>query len=343
MIEPAKSTKEKERTAFACKPEWHSPNSVMVRTLFSLALLSSFAAWAQPLNFTFTSPTGAGNRVADGGTAILTWLDGPDPDDVGRIMLFAAPPAHPGALGSIAMRVPIQLTPNGALHVNASDQFDWNTTGVKAGCYQPVAIVSHVHTGQVSFAQAQGLLAVGDTVKMPPTAWITTPSDDRPNDAGILTIHADLDVPKGPTYITAEFIQGSDVVTSPRAIEADETFTTATFELDIQKARPGISFVRLTLLTFDGTTPLCQVYWNGTVYREPTAEEIDAGFVFDGGGFIEEVDAGSFFGGIQQQPGSWGGGGACGCGSAGGAAGIAALLVTLALAPMRRERARKPR
>jgi hypothetical protein len=304
-----------------------------VRRLPYLSFFAALAATAHVVNFEFVAPKGAGNRVADGGTTVLQWVDGPDVPDVARVTLFAAygslSPFFNGNGAFLTRLTPFELRINDPANI-----YTWDTSDLGPGCYQPVAVLRDPAEGVVRAITAQGTISVGEASRMPSSVWLTTPADAQPDDAGILSLRATVDIPQGTAELTVTLMQdGLDLNTSA-PIPLTPAVHEVTFALDTKRAPPGFSFVRVNIQGGDENSGLfCYAYWSGYIGSGPVP---DGGFAFDGG-YPFDFDAGmgemggNGFGRVADPQGVplWGGGGACGCGSTGAAGlGLLGLLFT---------------
>ncbi len=292
------------------------------------ALLVASAASAQSVNFEFVAPLGAGNRVADGGTAVLEWVDGPDSADVARVSLYAVPGGI-SPVAAIAAGALLPITP-GPLHINdPANAYDWSTEGLSPGCYQPLAILTDPSGGAPRLIPAPGVFSVGTTNALPPSIWIVSPADTPVDAQGLLRLNVLIDDPQGDATVEFSFVQLGVETPIGDSFVATAGTNQVFFSINTARAPIGVSFVRARITAWAGPAAACDAYWQGLVrITPPDGGELPIDGDVGDGGFL-----GPGLGIGASGPPLWGGGGACGCGSITGA--TTGLLAWLLLRPRR--------
>ncbi|MBX7113743.1 MAG: hypothetical protein K1X64_05355 [Myxococcaceae bacterium] len=275
------------------------------------ALLAASAASAHVVNFAFTAPEGVGNRVADGGFAVLQWTDGPDTPDVARVSLYAVA-GGVSPLVTVDPQTLIAITP-GELRINdPTNVYAWDTSGLTTGCYQPVAILNDPLEGVVRAIAAPGVFSVGQANELPPSIWITSSADTTADENGNLALRAVIDIPFGEATIAFNFVQPGHETPVENVLVVNGSVHEVTFVLNTRQAPAGLSFVRARIATTAGRFAQCDAYWQGLVQ----VGSLDGGELLFDGGFGDGGVLGPRLGLDASGPPVWGGGGACGCGSA---------------------------
>ncbi len=287
----------------------------MRRAVVVLALLSAFAARAHTFAFDFVTPSGLGVRTDAGFTAVQ-WVDGPDPNDLAEVTLYAS---RNGIAPFILSAKDVQFGPPSIPVSDPLNVVAWDARAVAPGCYQPFAVMSDQIEG-TTMRPAFGLVTVGPTDggNLPPAIWILNQDFEKPpTDGGSFALRLKVDDPDDVGEVTIRWSDGADAGgTVVQGLPTSDGGGTLTYAFNPRVLpRATVYYLQAEVRGHDGQR--CSVWWGGYL---PANAMVDAG-----------VDAGS---GDAGTGGGAGGGGesppppkGCGCGESGGPLMIWAALL----------------
>lgn len=279
---------------------------------FAVALLALFPLLARAHTFTFDfiTPSGIGTRT-DGGVTAVQWVDGPDPNDLAALTLYAS---RNGITPFLPSSKDVQFGPMGVKVSDPANVAVWDATAAPPGCYQPfVEMVDQIEG--TTMRPSAGLITVNpaDGGNRPPAIWVLNPETEKPNpDGGNFALRLRVVDPDDVGEVSVRWSDGADAGgTLVQGLPTSDGGGTLTYGFN-PAALPSASvyFLQVEVKGFDGQR--CNVWWSGYL---PGNLPVDAG-VADAG--TEVPDAGP---GPMPPPRG------CGCEAGGGPMVLLALLL----------------
>lgn len=280
--------------------------------------------------FDFVTPSGVGTKT-DGGFTVIQWVDGPDPNDLAKLTVYAArdgiAPFQPGRLDA-------QFGPMGIPLSDPLNLVVWDARAVPPGCYQPFAVMVDQIEG-TTLRLSTGLVTVvpTDGGNVPPALWVLNQPSEAPTDAGMFGVRIKVDDPDDVSTIAIRWSNGADAGgTVVAGLPVPDGGGTLTYAINPRFLPPAQAYyLNVEVTAFDGQR--CNVWWSG--YLRGVLPPPDAGSPDAGPGDAGE-DGGPPSDGGPPGPMPRG----CGCSAGGAEAGLLALGVWLRL--MGRIRGRRP-
>lgn len=250
----------------------------MTRCLALLSLLGAAAAQAHTFTFDFVSPSGVGAKT-DGGFTVLQWVDGPDPNMLAALTMYAA---RNGISPFAPAPKDVQFGPVGIPLSDPLNLVVWDATAVPPGCYQPFAMMVDQIEG-TTLRPSSGIITVvpTDGGNVPPALWILNQPFERPPDGGTFGMRIKVDDPDDVGALTLRWSNGADaggVVVA--GLPTADGGGTLTYAIDLKQLPPAQTYYfQAEVKAFDGQQ--CAVWWNGYLPGLAAPMEADAGT--DGG------------------------------------------------------------
>lgn len=284
-------------------------------TRWALAgVLWAAAAGAHTFAFDFITPSGAGTRT-DGGVTVIQWVDGPDPNDLAKLTLYAQ------RNGIAPFGVGVKDAQYGPMGIPVSDPLNlavWDATGLPTGCYQPFALmVDQIEGTTLRLSTGVVTVAPADGGNVPPALWVLNQPGEKPSDAGTLGLRIKIDDPDDRGTLAIRWSNGADaggMVVS--GLPVPDGGGTVTYAVDPRFLPPAQTYYfEAEVTSFDGQ--VCAVWWSGNVAGSIPAAP-------DAGGGDAGVDAGMdpSDGGPPVNPPR-----GCGCSAGGGPVGLLVLAL----------------
>ncbi len=259
----------------------------MIRAVGLLAVLFPVVGSAHYFAFDFVTPSGIGVRTDAGFTAVQ-WVDGPDPNDLATLTLYAArngisaflPAPKDAQFGSAG--IPVSDPSNVAL---------WDARAVSPGCYQPFALMSDQIEG-TTFRTSAGLITVNplDGGNLPPAIWVLNQDFEKPpKDGGSFALRLKVEDPDDVGQVAIRWFDGEDAGgTVVQGLPTPKGGGTLTYAFNPSRLPEAtVYYLQVEVTGFDGQQ--CAVWWGGYL---PGSLAIDGGTGADAGGEALESDGG---------------------------------------------------
>jgi len=279
-----------------------------------ILVLFPLVARAHTFAFDFVTPSGIGTRT-DGGSTAVQWVDGPDPNDLAALTLYAS---RNGITPFLPSSKDAQFGPVGIKVSDPANVAVWDATAYPPGCYQPFAEMVDQIEG-TTMRPSTGLITVNPTDggNLPPAIWVLNQGFEKPNpDGGNFALRLRVVDPDDVGEVSIRWSDGADaggtIVQGLPTSDGGGTLTYGFNPAVLPKA--SVYFLQVEVTAFDGQR--CNVWWSGYLPGALAADAGEPDARADAG--MAAADAGP---GPSPPPRG------CGCGLGGGPMALLALLL----------------